>query len=140
MNTSLTDHELAELQADVQAMRDGAGQLTIDPIHAGQPIVEIYSYDAGESTYWLQTTHQGMPIFSCCVCMRVTLGKPGRPGEYTKPVGCAKCGTDYGDDLTPHLYDNRVACRSWSATDGGQYDGPCLIAGSDGCDCTEVNS
>ncbi len=135
MNSTLTTEEINELSAELTALRNGHGQLTIDPIHAGQPIVEVYSYSEGESTYWLQHTHQELPVFSCCVCGQVTLGKPDGPGKAARPFGCRKCGTDHADDLAPHLYDNPAACRSWSANYGGQYDGPCLIAGSDGCEC-----
>lgn len=131
--------QLAELRDELQAYRDGRNQLTVDPMHAGQPIVEIYEYAEGESSWWLQETHQDLPIFSCMVCCQVTLGRVSG-GKVVRPNGCTKCGTDHTDDLTPHLYEQKAACRSWSANYGGQYEGACLIAGSDGCECPEATA
>lgn len=120
--------QIAELRAELDMYRQGMNQLTIDPMRAGQPVHETFDWHEGEPRYYLQQTHRGMPIFSCAVCDQVTVGEP---------TGCVKCGTDHGSDLTAHLYETRGACRSWAANYGGQYDGLCLISGSDGCECPD---
>jgi hypothetical protein len=126
-----TDHDREELQAH----RDGIGHLAEDPMHAGQPVHEIYSHEDGESKWWLQVTHQGMPLWSCACCGKLTIGPPG----WGAPEKCSGCVYGTKDDLAPLLYDVTAKCRSWTASYGGQYDGECLIAGSDGCECPEVD-
>lgn len=120
--------ELDELRAELDAYRDGFNQPTRDPMHAGQPVHESVSYDGAELRWYLQVTHRGLPMWSCAVCQQVTLGEP---------TGCVKCGTDHGDDLGPVWYADDASCRSWFSASGPLYDGPCLIAGSDGCECPE---
>jgi hypothetical protein len=128
----LTTDEKADLEdrEELQAYRDGLGQLAEDPMHAGQPVHVVYGED-GEPAYWLQVTHQGHPLWSCQACSKLTVHlRPGTPDK------CVSCGAV--DTLTPLLYETSAACLSWSASYGGQYDGECLIAGTDGCDCPEA--
>ncbi|MEU4558393.1 hypothetical protein AB0F72_08385 [Actinoplanes sp. NPDC023936] len=120
-------------RAELEAHRDGVGHLAEDPMHAGQPVHEIYSHADGESRYWLQVTHQGMPLWSCACCGKLTIGPPGSGA----PERCAGCEYGTADDLGPMLYETQAACRSWTASDGGQYGGACQIAGTDGCQCEE---
>ena len=122
------DNLIAELQAELDAYRAGFNQPTRDPMHAGQPVHETLSYDDAEPSYYLQITHRGMTLWSCGVCQQVTLGEP---------TGCGKCGTDHVDDLSPLLYEEPAGCKSWYPASGPVYDGLCLIAGSDGCECPE---
>jgi hypothetical protein len=125
LSETFTDHDRAELQA----FRDGAGQLAEDPMHAGQPVIETFDWHEGEPSYWLQITHAGVSLWSCQACMKVTIGAE-------EPDACVGCGA--ADMLAPLLYDQRATCRSWSKGHGGQYDGECLIAGSDGCECSGI--
>lgn len=129
---SLDDHDRAELDAH----RAGIGHLAEDPMHAGQPVHPIYSHADGEDHYWLQITHNGLPLWSCACCAKITLGS----ADGGTPARCLGCEHGTADDLGPVLYPIRAACRSWAASYSGQYDGPCLIPGVDGCDCTEVSA
>lgn len=129
MTTALTDEDHAELQA----YRHGRGQLAADPMHAGQPVHEC-SNVWDDAKYYLQVTHQGMPLWSCACCSKLTIGPPG----WGAPEKCAGCEHGTADDLGPALYESPAACRLWPTNHGGQYDGPCLIAGSDGCECPEA--
>ncbi len=118
---------------ELQAWRDGCGRLAEDAMHAGQPVHEIYSHDAGESKWWLQVTHGGQPLWSCACCAKLTISPAGQGA----PEKCAGCEHGTADDLGPLLYPNPAACRSWAEAYGGGYSGPCLIAGSDGCECED---
>jgi hypothetical protein len=119
--------DLADLE-ELQSYRDGFNQPTQDPMRAGQPVHTTYEYNGDEPRYFLQVTHRGMLLWFCPSCLQVTVGEP---------TGCGRCGTD--GDLGPVLYEEQAGCRSWSANYGGQYEGPCLIAGSDGCECPEAD-
>lgn len=121
----LDDEERAELQA----WRNGHGQLAQDPMHAGQ-LIHQASNPWDEAQYYLQITHAGLPLWHCAVCSKVTLSSADGA-----PESCVGCNSV--DTLGPMLYPRTVACRSWRDGDGGQYDGPCLIAGSDGCQCID---
>lgn len=72
----------------------------------------------------------GRPLWSCAACSKLTLGS-----GTAEPKSCLGCGAE--GDLGPVLSETSAACRSWTKNYGGQYDDPCLIAGSDGCDCPE---
>jgi hypothetical protein len=126
-----TTDETAELEdaAELQAYRDGLGQLAEDPMHAGQPVHEC-SNAWDDAKYFLQVTHQDMPLWGCQVCAKHTLTT-----TRVEPEKCAGCGSV--DSCEPLLYPAAAACRSWTKSYGGEYDGPCLIAGSDGCECGE---
>jgi hypothetical protein len=124
-------NELDDLRSEVQAHRDGVGHLAEDPMHAGQPVHVAYRYDDGEPVFHLQRTHQDMPLWFCPADLALTIGAK----DGSEPARCVKCGA--GGDLGPALYEEQAGCRSWSASYGGQYDGPCLITGSDGCECDD---
>lgn len=128
----LTTDEKAELEdaEELQAHRDGIGHLAEDPMHAGQPVHEVYRHEDGESHWWLQVTHADQPLWSCMVCSKLTIA-----ARDTTPDTCVGCGAVA--TLTPLLYEPTAKCRSWTKSYGGQYDGPCLIAGSNGCECDE---
>lgn len=123
----LTDAERAD------ACRHGSRHVVEDPMHAGQPIHVEYRYLDGEPVYRLQITHRDMLLWYCESCQKVTVGEPDR---------CAGCGID-GDHhigLSPLLYPTAVRCRSSGPEFGGPYEGACLLAGSDGCECLEVSA
>lgn len=120
--------ELEDLRIEVQAHADGIGHLAQDPMHAGQ-LVHVYDYSNGEQNYRLQVTHAETPVWQCSECRKLTVSPD--------PAQCAGCGKDADEVIGPLLYEQDAACRSWSADYGGQYDGPCLIAGWDGCNCPE---
>lgn len=128
----LTTDEKADLEdaEELQAHRDGIGHLAEDPMHAGQPVHAVYIYADDETKYWLQITHADMPLWNCMCCGKLSISQAGT----ARPERCAGCG-EHPDCLTPLIYEGPAACRSWAERDGGGYDGPCLIAGSDGCEC-----
>jgi hypothetical protein len=119
---ALDDEERAELQAH----RDGIGHLAEDPMHAGQPVHEEIRYSDGEPVYRLQITHAFTPLWQCCECRKLTIGTVGYD-----PVACVGCGLV--EVLAPLLYPTVVECRRVTGRAG-----PCLIAGSDGCECPAV--
>ena len=127
--STLDDHDRAELEA----YRNGYGQLAKDAMHAGQPVHPIYSYEDDETRYWLQITHAYQPLWQCHVCGKGNLG----PWDGAAPARCVGCDHGGADDMTPLLYADTAACWAWTAKDGGQYDGSCLIPGTDGCGCEE---
>lgn len=128
-----TPEEINELREELQAHRDGIGHLAEDmPGSCPQPIHETRN-ETDEPSYWRQVTHQGMPLWSCQVCSKLTLTTGAEPAK------CAGCGAV--DTCGPLLYPESVVCRSWLNNRRGQLapvDGPCLIAGSDGCECPEA--
>jgi hypothetical protein len=99
--------ELENLRAEVQAHYDGIGHLAEDPMHAGQPVHEELNWADGEPHYWLQVTHQDMPLWTCAACQKVTLTVKGEPQK------CAGCGAV--ESCGPLLYQARVYCRSSTA-------------------------
>jgi hypothetical protein len=134
---ALTDlhNELDDLRGEVQAHRDGIGHLAEDPIHAGQPVHVGYRYTDGEPIYRLQVTHADAPLWQCERCRKLTLG----PADGNLPNRCLGCDEGAEIDLSPLLYPTSVECREVASIGGGRYtDVPCLIAGSDGCECDEA--
>lgn len=122
--------ELEDLRAEVQAHRDGLFHVALDPMHAGQVVEEHYDSRTGEPIYHLQVTCQGVTVWGCAECQKLTI-------SATWPQRCWGCGADGNTNCGQETYETPATCRSWSTDRGGQYDGPCLIAGSDGCDCDE---
>lgn len=123
---ALDDKERAELQA----WRDGLFQVALDPMHAGQVVEEGHDSRTGEPVYYLQVTHQGITVWDCAECQRYTVSE-------TWPERCAGCGADGSTNLGQLTYEKPATCRAAMAIYADDYDGPCLIAGSDGCECTE---
>lgn len=125
----LTTDEKADLEdaEELQAHRDGIGHVAIDHLHAGQCVFPMYD-QAAEVRYRLQMSHAETPLWSCDACHKLTVSPD--------PQRCAGCGADDGH-LEAALYDGWVVCKSRTEHEGGGYDGPCLIAGWDGCDCPE---
>jgi hypothetical protein len=121
--------ELDDLRAEVQAHRDGIGHLAEDPMHAGQPVHVEYRCSDGEPIYRLQVTHADQPLWQCVRCRKLTLGNPG---------ACVGCGLNAIEAFEPLLYPTLGECRTVASAGATPYEEPCLIAGSDGCDCPEA--
>lgn len=114
-------HELAELNGELDAFREGMGQLAYDKPHKGQPLHTEYDWHSDEPRDYLQFTYRTEPAWSCMVCLKVNLG--------VETTVCAGCGNE---DLTPMLH-GPVFCRAL----GDGYDAPCLVLGHDGCQCPD---
>lgn len=126
----LTTDETAELE-DLERLRawdDGVGRLAYDPPAPGRPIHVVRNYSDDEPTFHQQETAGGLPVWVCADCGKLTVG--------ASPARCVGCGHEEteGDEWLSEVLGIALECRSW---DNG-YDGPCLIAGSDGCDCEET--
>lgn len=120
---------LADHDYDAQELaqyRAGMFQLVYDPPTAGQPVSETRDH-TDEPAYHLQRCHRGTPVWFCCGCLGVSVGTPA----------ACPCGMD-ADDHGPVLDTVASACRTWIDSYGGGYTGPCLIAGSDGCNCPDA--
>lgn len=124
--------ELDDLRAEVKAHRDGLFHVALDPMHAGQVVEEHYNPSTGVNVYYLRVTCQGVPVWGCAECQKLTIS------DEEWPARCSGCGADGETNMGQETYEKPATCRSWNADRGGQYDGPCLIAGWDGCDCPEV--
>lgn len=119
--------ELEDARAEIQAHRDGIGHVAEDPMHAGQPVHVSYGRNDDEPVYHLQITHQDMPMWQCDDCYKLTLGVQ----DGGEPDACAGCGAE--GVFAAVMYATPVVCRSRV-----MRQGPCLIAGSDGCECPDA--
>lgn len=110
-----------DILAELQDYRDGLGQLAYDPPAPGRPVEIVYRPE-DEATYHQQATAAGPSVWCCACCTKLTVGE--------SPERCAGCGVD-ADGCLGAVLTEALVCRSW----GTSYDGPCLLAGSHGCEC-----
>ncbi len=107
--------------AELDAYRRGMDQLAWDKPRPGWPLVETRDHN-DEPIFHMQHTYSGLLAWCCGTCLRISLG--------ANPAGCHGCADP--DNLSPYTF-GPVTCRTVTP-----YDGPCLLADSDGCHCHEV--
>lgn len=81
--------ELEELRAEMDAARTGLGQIFLDPPGLYSP--RIPGANDGEPVLYLQLTHQGIPVWICPDCVRMSVAE-------SQPKTCRNCGYE-GDDI-----------------------------------------
>jgi hypothetical protein len=85
----------AEQGAELDAYRNGVGQLAMDPPSLSSP--RVAAVHEGIPVFFLQQTHNGVPAWICADCIRFVLGQ-------TRPDRCIGCGGDGEGHLSEMLY------------------------------------
>lgn len=87
--------ENAEMATELDAYREGVGQLAMDPPSLESP--RIAGVHEGIPVFFLQQTHNGVPAWICAGCIRFVLG-------VTRPERCIGCGGDGEGYLSEMFY------------------------------------
>lgn len=121
--TALFGIGYADLRGELDAYRDGLGQLTVDKPGPDSPTELITTDDCGTQLRVYQQTHQGIPMWICGSCVQLGIGT-------VQPEVCPGCGQpDMGGAALTRTY---AECKTRNG-----YDGVCPAVGTEDCECPE---